>query len=159
MKKEELIGLKLKARSLKIAVAESCSGGLIADRITDVDGASGYLEAGFVTYSNESKSRFLGVPEEIIKEKGAVSSEVATLMAEGVRKVTGVDIGVSSTGIAGPTGGTEEKPVGTVYIALSSPDGTFVRRLSLKGGRLEIKRQTSDEVLRMIDDYLEGRVS
>ncbi len=159
MIKERKIGNLLKSKSLKIAVAESCSGGLISNRITNIDGASGYFEAGFVTYSNESKTKFLGVPEDIIKEKGAVSSEVAVLMAEGVRQVTGVDIGVSTTGIAGPTGGTEKKPVGTVYIALSCTEGTYVKRLSLKGTRIEIKKQTSDEVLRFIEDYLEGRPS
>ncbi len=159
MNKESIIGNILKARSMKIAVAESCSGGLISNRITDIGGASGYFEAGFVTYSNESKSRFLGVPEDIIKEKGAVSSEVAVLMAEGVRKATSVDIGVSTTGIADPTGENEKKPVGTVYIALSCPEKTYVKRLSLKGTRLDIKQQTSDEVLRFIEDYLEGRLS
>ncbi|MCX8111201.1 MAG: CinA family protein [Syntrophorhabdaceae bacterium] len=158
MKKEEILGKVLKERSLKIAVAESCTGGLIASRITDIDGASNYFDAGFVTYSNESKTRFLGVPEDIIREKGAVSSEVAVLMAEGVRQKTDVDIGVSATGIAGPTGGTDQKPVGTVYIALSSEKGTFVKGLSLKGTRLEIKKQTSDEVLRLLEDYLEDRL-
>lgn len=158
MKQEEIIGQALKERSLKIAVAESCTGGLISNRLTDIDGASNYFDAGFVTYSNESKTMFLGVPEDIIREKGAVSSEVALLMAEGARVKTGVDIGVSSTGIAGPTGGTKEKPVGTVYIALACEKGTYVRRLSLKGTRLEIKKQTSDEVLRFIEDYLKGRL-
>lgn len=157
MRQEKLLGRLLKERSLKIAVAESCTGGLIASRITDIDGASGYFEAGFTAYSNRAKSLFLKVPEEIIKEKGAVSSEVAGLMAEGVRVETGVDIGVSSTGIAGPTGGTKEKPVGTVYIGLSCNEGTFVRRLTLKGDRIEIKKQTSDEVFRFILEYLEGK--
>ncbi|HOJ71397.1 MAG TPA: CinA family protein [Syntrophorhabdaceae bacterium] len=158
MKQEEILGRVLTERSLKIAVAESCTGGLIANRITDIDGASNYFDAGLVTYSNEAKTRFLGVPEDIIREKGAVSSEVAMLMAEGVRAKTGVDIGVSSTGIAGPTGGTKEKPVGTVFIAISGKEGTFVRRLSLKGTRMEIKKQTSDEVLKFIEDYIEGRL-
>ncbi|HON86433.1 MAG TPA: CinA family protein [Syntrophorhabdaceae bacterium] len=158
MKQEEILGRVLTERSLKIAVAESCTGGLIANRITDIDGASNYFDAGLITYSNEAKTRFLGVPEDIIREKGAVSSEVAMLMAEGVRAKTGVDIGVSSTGIAGPTGGTKEKPVGTVFIAISSKEGTFVRRLSLKGTRMEIKKQTSDEVLKFIEDYIEGRL-
>lgn len=158
MKQEEILGRVLTERSLKIAVAESCTGGLIANRITDIDGASNYFDAGLVTYSNEAKTRFLGVPEDIIREKGAVSSEVAMLMAEGVRVKTGVDIGVSSTGIAGPTGGTKEKPVGTVFIAISGKEGTFVRRLSLKGTRMEIKKQTSDEVLKFIEDYIEGRL-
>ena len=149
----------LKEKGLTIAVAESCTGGLIANRLTDVEGASKYFIAGFVTYSNESKSNFLNVPYELILKKGAVSHEVAYKMAEGVRLAAGVDIGVSSTGIAGPSGGTEEKPVGTVYIAISGKDKTFVKKLSLKGSRVKIKKQTSDEVLNMIIEYIEGRLT
>ncbi|MCX7965022.1 MAG: CinA family protein [Syntrophorhabdaceae bacterium] len=158
MKLERKVGILLKERSLTIAVAESCTGGLIANRLTNIAGASIYFMAGFVTYSNESKSKFLQVPHELIIEKGAVSFEVAKMMAEGVRSVTGVDIGISSTGIAGPSGGTKEKPVGTVYIGISGKNGTFVRKLSLNGTRIMIKKQTSDEVLKFIIEYLEGRI-
>jgi len=158
MKYEELVANTLREKGLTIAIAESCTGGLIANRLTDIEGASKYFMAGFVTYSNESKSKFLKVPNELIMEKGAVSNEVAYKMAEGVRLVTGVDIGVSSTGIAGPSGGTKEKPVGTVYIGISGKYGTFVKKLSLKGSRVNIKKQTSDEVLKMILEYLEDRL-
>lgn len=115
MKQEELVANILKDKGLTIAVAESCTGGLIANRLTDIEGASKYFMAGFVTYSNESKSKFLKVPNELIMEKGAVSHEVAYKMAEGVRHVTGVDIGISSTGIAGPSGGIKENPL-ALYI-------------------------------------------
>lgn len=158
MKLEEKVANILKERSLTIATAESCTGGLIANRLTNIDGASKYFMTGFVTYSNESKSKFLNVPDGLIVEKGAVSHEVAYKMAEGVRNITGVDIGISSTGIAGPSGGTKEKPVGTVYVGISVKEGTFVRKLFLKGSRLKIKKQTSDEVLNLIMDYLEGRL-
>jgi PncC family amidohydrolase len=155
---EERVGSLLLQHSKKIAVAESCTGGLVAHRITNVPGASGYFEAGFVTYSNKAKEHFLSVPEATIRAKGAVSDEVARFMAEGVRKAAGVDIGLAITGIAGPGGGTPEKPVGTVYIALAAPDGTFVRKLSFQGNRSEIKLRTSEEAMVFILDHLEGRL-
>jgi nicotinamide-nucleotide amidase len=156
MELEEKIGRILKQRIKKIAVAESCTGGLIAHRITNRSGASDYFEGGLVTYSNKAKTEFLGVPGDIISTKGAVSDEVARLMAEGVRRVMGVDAGLAVTGIAGPGGGTPEKPVGTVFIALSVPEGTFTRKFVFKGGREEIKLQTADEALAFVLDYLQG---
>ncbi|MCX5812248.1 MAG: CinA family protein [Proteobacteria bacterium] len=158
MKLEEKIGSILRESSLKIATAESCTGGLIANRITNISGASEYFEAGFITYSNQAKTVFLAVPEEVITKKGAVSHDVAGLMAEGVRRAAGVDIGLSVTGIAGPAGGTLEKPVGTVYICISCTVGTFVRRFLFDGDREEIKKQTSDAALILVLDYLEGRL-
>ena len=155
---EERIGRILKEKSLKIAVAESCTGGLIANRITNVQGASEYFEMGFVTYSNDAKELFLFVPEEMIAKAGAVSYEVAQLMAQGVREVTDVDVALSVTGIAGPGGGTPEKPVGTVYIGLASKEGVFVRKFLFSGDRIEIKQQTSEEALKMVRDVLEGRL-
>jgi nicotinamide-nucleotide amidase len=155
---EEKIGLLLKQKGLKIAIAESCTGGLIANRITNISGASDWFEAGFITYSNRSKILFLGVPEEIIAKKGAVSPDTARLMAEGAKRATGVDIGLSVTGIAGPTGGTIEKPVGTVYIGILCSVGAFVRYFLFKGDRQEIKKQTSDAALTFVLDYLEGRL-
>lgn len=155
---EERIGRILKEKSLKIAVAESCTGGLIANRITNVQGASEYFEMGFVTYSNDAKELFLFVPEEMIAMAGAVSYEVAQLMAQGVREVTDVDVALSVTGIAGPGGGTPEKPVGTVYIGLASKEGIFVRKFLFSGDRIEIKQQTSEEALKMVLDALEGRL-
>lgn len=155
---EEKIGNLLLQQTKSIAIAESCTGGLTAHRITNVPGASGYFEAGFVTYSNKAKEDMLSVPGAVIKEKGAVSDEVARFMAEGARKAAGVDIGLAITGIAGPGGGTPGKPVGTVYIALAAPDGTFVRKFSFQGNRSEIKLRTSEEALLFILDYLEGRL-
>jgi len=146
----------LKERVLKIAVAESCTGGLISSRITDISGASDYFEAGITTYSNESKIRLLNVPEDIIDRYGAVSEETAKAMAEGVKKTVHADIGVSVTGIAGPTGGTEGKPVGTVFIGLATKKATYVRKFFFDGNRLEIRRKTSDAAFMLVEEYLEG---
>jgi PncC family amidohydrolase len=158
MKLEEKIGKLLRQKGLMIATAESCTGGLIANRITNVSGASDYFEAGLVTYSNRAKTAFLAVPEEVIKNRGAVSADVARLMAEGAKRVTDADIGLSVTGIAGPTGGTVEKPVGTVYMGISCSLGTFVRHFLFIGTREEIKSRTSEAALAFVLDYLEGRL-
>jgi len=155
---EARIGRILRERRMKIAVAESCTGGLIANRITNIQGASDYFDMGFVTYSNDSKELYLFVPEEVIAEKGAVSSEVAKEMAEGLKETTEADVALSVTGVAGPGGGTPEKPIGTVYAGLASKDGTFVRKFLFSGDRLSIKEQTSEEALKMVLDYLEGRL-
>lgn len=159
MKIEERVGNLLRERGLSLALAESCTGGLIASRVTDVPGSSSYFLAGMVTYSNEAKEKFLGVAAESIREYGAVSKEVAKEMAQGIRRATGADIGLGVTGIAGPTGGSPEKPVGLVYIGIASARGTLVRRFQFQGGRLEIKAQTADAGLRLIIDLLEGRIS
>ena len=143
---------------MKIAVAESCTGGHIANRITNIQGSSDYFNMGFVTYSNNSKELYLFVPEEVIAEKGAVSSEVAKAMAEGLRAATEAGVALSVTGVAGPGGGTPEKPVGTVYAGLASKDGTFVRKFLFSGDRISIKEQTSEEALKLVLDYLEGRL-
>jgi nicotinamide-nucleotide amidase len=158
MKPEEKIGSILREKGFKIATAESCTGGLIASRITDISGASEYFEAGFVTYSNRAKTCFLAVPDDVIKEKGAVSHDVAELMAEGARSMAEADIGLSVTGIAGPAGGTIEKPVGTVYMCVSCAGKTFVRHFLFNGNRKGIKKQTSDAALVLVLDYLEGRL-
>ena len=156
MEIEKRIGKMLKERGLKIAVAESCTGGLISSRITDISGASDYFEAGITTYSNESKIRLLNAPEDIIDRYGAVSEETAKAMAEGVKKTVHADIGVSVTGIAGPTGGTEGKPVGTVFIGLATKKATYVRKFFFDGNRLEIRRKTSDAAFMLVEEYLEG---
>lgn len=155
---EARIGRILRERRMKIAVAESCTGGHISNRITNIQGASDYFDMGFVTYSNDSKELYLLVPEEVIAEKGAVSSEVAKAMAEGLREATHADIALSVTGIAGPGGGTPEKPVGTVFVGLASKDGTFINRFLFSGDRISIKEQTSEEALKLVLDYLEGRL-
>lgn len=155
---EEKTGKLLKEKGLRIATAESCTGGLIANRITNISGASDWFEAGLITYSNRAKTLFLDVPEGVILKKGAVSADVARLMAEGLKKTTNVDIGLSVTGIAGPTGGTVEKPVGTVYIGIACSAGTFVHHFLFSGNRVEIKKQTADAALSFLIDCLEGRV-
>jgi len=155
---EDKIGSILKQKGLKIGIAESCTGGLIASRITDVSGASEYFDAGFITYSNNAKTRFLSVPEELISQKGAVSMEVAKSMAYGAKQNLGVDIGVAVTGIAGPMGGSADKPVGTVYIGIAVNEGVFVRHFLFNGDRIAIKQQTCDAALTFVLDYLEGRV-
>ena len=158
MELEKKIGKLLREKGVTIATAESCTGGLIANRITNMSGASDYFEAGFITYSNRAKTVFLAVPEKVITERGAVSPEVARLMADGVEKVTGAGMGLAVTGIAGPTGGTEEKPVGTVYIGISCGSGTFVRHFLFSGTRRQIKSRTSEAALTFVLDCLEGRV-
>lgn len=155
---ETRIGRILRERRMKIAVAESCTGGHISNRITNIQGASDYFDMGFVTYSNDSKELYLFVPEVVIAEKGAVSSEVAKAMAEGLREATHADIALSVTGIAGPGGGTPGKPVGTVFVGLASKDGTFVNRFFFSGDRISIKEQTSEAALKLVLDYLEGRL-
>jgi nicotinamide-nucleotide amidase len=121
-KMEQVVGDLLTARGLTIAAAESCTGGLLMSRLTDVPGSSAYVRAGIVTYANEDKVSLLGVPNDLIEAHGAVSEPVAVAMAEGIRERTGADIAIGITGIAGPTGGTPTKPVGTVVIAVIVPN-------------------------------------
>ncbi|WP_306568845.1 competence/damage-inducible protein A [Faecalispora jeddahensis] len=128
---EQLAVNLLSERKMTIATAESCSGGLLAKRITDIPGSSQVFEMGAVTYANRIKTLLLDVPEELLEKHGAVSEEVAAAMAEGVRKKSGSDIGIGITGIAGPDGGTEEKPIGLIYVGLSDKDGTVVRKVKV----------------------------
>lgn len=158
MSPEERLNRLLTERGLTIAVAESCTGGLVSARITDVAGASEYFQAGLVTYSNAAKELFLNVPPDLLAAKGAVSREVAEKMAEGARKALSADIGLSVTGIAGPGGGTDEKPVGTVYMGLSAQGVVLARRHRFEGDRAAIRRLSADEALAFALDYLEGRV-
>lgn len=153
---EEVVGKLLVERGLKIAVAESCTGGLICDRITNVSGSSRYFEHGVVAYSNEAKVQILGVPEELIKNYGAVSREVAKAMAEGVRKISGADIGISTTGIAGPTGGTPQKPVGLVWIGYSDKNETFAKEFRFGYDRLGNKQIASQMALEILRRKLLG---
>jgi nicotinamide-nucleotide amidase len=153
---EGMIGALLTEKKLTISVAESLTGGLVADRITNVPGSSAYFERGVVTYSNRSKTELLGVPEEVLREHGAVSKEVAVLMAEGVRRASGTDIGVSTTGIAGPAGGTDAKPVGTIFIAVSDGKRSICRDFSFKWERRRIKEITTQWALELIRRFLTG---
>jgi nicotinamide-nucleotide amidase len=147
---EEVVGLRLAVNGFTLAVAESCTGGLIAHRLTEVSGSSNYFLEGVVAYSNESKTRLLGVPAEMIERHGAVSPEVAEAMAEGVKRRAGVDFGLSVTGVAGPTGGTPEKPVGLVYIALADDAHTEHRRVMLPGDRHLIRSRASQAALDLL---------
>ena len=147
---EQLVGLRLAVNGYTIAVAESCTGGLVAERLTDVPGSSSYFMEGVVAYSNDAKVRSLGVPAELIAEHGAVSAEVAEAMADGIRHRAATDFGLSITGIAGPGGGTPEKPVGLVYIALSDDAHTEHRRLVLPGDRQLIRWRSSQAALDLL---------
>ncbi|MDG6229210.1 MAG: CinA family protein [Candidatus Thermoplasmatota archaeon] len=150
-----LISRKLTEKNLRIATAESCSGGLIAHSLTNISGSSSYFDRGVVSYSNRSKQELLGVPEILLQTYGAVSEQVAKAMAEGIRARAEVDIGVASTGIAGPTGGSKEKPVGLVYIGVSTGSKTMVNRFIFQGTRLSIKKQTCRAGLMMILEVLD----
>ncbi len=151
----EKISLLLEEKHLKVATAESCTGGLIGDTITNIPGNSEYYEGGIVSYSNDMKIKFLGVDERILAEYGAVSEQTAREMADGVRRVTGVDIGIATTGIAGPGGGTEKKPVGLVYISISTSEATEVKKHIFHGNRRENKEQACRAALTILLNYLE----
>ena len=147
---EEVVGHRLRLKQFTIATAESCTGGLVAERITRVPGSSDYFVGSVVSYTNEVKSHLLDVPEEMIERNGAVSGEVAEAMARGVKLRTGATIGVSVTGTAGPSGGTDAVPVGTVYVGLADDVVTTNRRLTLPGGRHLIRWRASTAALEMI---------
>jgi nicotinamide-nucleotide amidase len=153
---EQVVGRLLVERGRTLALAESCSGGLIASRLTDVPGSSRYLLAGLVTYSNASKVRELGVPRELIEQHGAVSEPVARAMAEGVRRASGADLGVATTGVAGPDGGSAEKPVGTLWLALADAEGTVCYRYQLMNERWRNKQMTSELALDWVRRRLLG---
>jgi PncC family amidohydrolase len=148
------ISLLLKKQKLKIATAESCTGGLIGHTLTNVSGASDYFDRGVISYSNKSKSELLGVPERLIEKYGAVSNPVAKAMAEGIKIKSEVDIGISTTGIAGPTGGTKEKPVGLVFIAISTKDNVIVKKFQFSGNRIQNKYDTCKAALEMLYEVL-----
>lgn len=147
---EEVIGALLSERTLSIAVAESCTGGLLASRITDVPGSSAYFDRGVVTYSNDAKMEWLDVPETLLLTHGAVSEPVAEAMADGIRERARSSIGIGITGIAGPGGGTAEKPVGTVAIAVVTPDARTVRTFAFLGPREMVKFQSTQAALNML---------
>lgn len=154
---EEIVGRLLAEQGLTIAVAESCTGGLIAHRLTNVSGSSAYFVGGVVAYANEVKEQVLGVSGETLVAHGAISEETVREMACGARRLFDTDVAISSTGIAGPTGGTPEKPVGLVYVALAAQDVERGERHLWQGDRLENKRQTAAAALEMLRQYLEAR--
>ena len=137
-----------------LATAESCTGGLIAHTLTNVPGASDWFLGGVIAYANKAKTAFLGVPAALIKDHGAVSAPAARAMAQGARKRFKTDFAIATTGIAGPTGGTKEKPVGLVFIALASAKRTVVKKFLFKGTRLSIKDQTLQKALQILEAQL-----
>lgn len=141
-------------KGLTVSSAESCSGGLIAHRITNVSGSSACFWGGVVSYSNDAKERLLHVPHDVLSAYGAVSEPVARAMAEGAREVFGTDHAIGVTGIAGPTGGTAEKPVGLVYIAIAGPRDTIVTKNHFTGTRESIKEQTAEAALGLMLEQL-----
>jgi nicotinamide-nucleotide amidase len=147
---EEVVGMYLVMRQKTVAVAESCSGGLLAERLTRNSGSSNFFLGGAVCYSNALKTSLAGVPASLIEEHGAVSQPVAQAMAEGIRARTGASLGVGITGIAGPTGGTPEKPVGLVFIGLADERGTQVREFRFPGNRARVRQWATQMALEMI---------
>lgn len=161
---EVIVGKLLVRRGLALAVAESCTGGLVSHRITDIPGSSAYYQGSVTSYSNEVKEGVLHVKCDTLERYGAVSEQTAREMAQGVRDVLYTDIGLAVTGIAGPDGGTPEKPVGLVYIALAAPDGVWVERYEWKNdrgdplNRRENKALSAEAVLDLLRRYLEGQL-
>ena len=147
---EQIVGYYLQMRNATLAVAESCTGGLLAQRITSVSGSSRYFAGGAIVYSNELKTSLAGVPPELIKKHGAVSREVAAALAQGIRERCGVTFGLGVTGVAGPTGGTEERPVGLVFHGLASNSGTEVIERKFPGDRKRIRWFASQQALDMV---------
>jgi nicotinamide-nucleotide amidase len=147
---EQIVGYYLQMRNATLAVAESCTGGLLAERITSVGGSSRYFVGGAVVYSNQLKSAFADVPPELIEKHGAVSREVAAALAEGIRRRSGATLGLGITGVAGPTGGTDAKPVGLVFHALASEGGTEVAERKFPGDRKRIRWFASQQALDMV---------
>jgi len=157
-KLEVTIGRVLHQRGLKLAVSESCSGGLLADHITDVPGSSDYFVGGVVAYAYEAKVALVHVSWDTLRLHGAVSRETAVEMARGVRTSLGADIGVSITGIAGPAGGLPEKPVGTTWIGFSARDGDWARKFVWKGNRRSNKEASAQAAMQFILDYLDKKL-
>lgn len=150
------LGAALRSKGMKLAVAESCTGGKVSDMITSVAGSSDYFLGGVVSYSNDAKVALLHVDGETLRAEGAVSEAVALQMAEGVRKAFGADVGVSTTGIAGPGGGSASKPIGLVFIAVSARDIRICQRHVFPGSREDVKRGSSEAALTLAREVLDG---
>ncbi len=153
---EALVGQLLKSRQMTVAVAESCTGGLILHRLTNIAGSSAYVLGGFVVYSNEAKYKFAHVRKATLRQYGAVSEQTAIEMARGTRTAFGADVALSVTGIAGPGGGTETKPVGLTYIGFSAPNVDRAERYIWPYDREGNKAASSEAALRILYDYLTG---
>jgi len=152
------IGKILLQKKLKLALAESCTGGLIGHRITNVPGSSVYFSGGVVAYAYEAKAKILGVAWDTLNGFGAVSSETVLEMARGAKELMDADVAVSISGIAGPGGGTEAKPVGTVWVGLAANDGTWSHEFHFDGDRERNKAFSADAALQMLLDYLQGKL-
>jgi nicotinamide-nucleotide amidase len=153
---EEVVGQLLRERGWRVGVAESCTGGLISARLTDVAGSSDYVSFNAVCYSNESKTRVLDVPPALMAERGAVSEAVAVAMADGIRGRAGCEIGIGVTGIAGPAGGSEEKPVGTVMIGVTTAEARIVRTYRFPAGRARVRQFAAQMALDLARRVLLG---
>jgi PncC family amidohydrolase len=152
------MGRLLQSRGLRLALAESCTGGLVGHRITNMPGSSAYFMGGIVSYSNEAKVSLLGVSWATLNKFGAVSRESVLEMARGARKTLDADIAVSITGIAGPGGGTLDKPVGTTWIGLAASDGEWAREFHFHGDREQNKASAADAALHMLLEFLSGKL-
>ena len=155
---EEQVGAMLRERRLKLATAESCTGGLLASRLTDIPGSSDYFLGGVVAYAYEAKVAMLNVSWETLQAHGAVSSETVLEMAHGACRALGADLAVSVSGIAGPAGGLPNKPVGTTWFGLVAPDGERSLLRHFEGDRLSNKAEAAEAALQMLLDYLRGRL-
>lgn len=157
---ENTAGTILIDNNLTLSIAESCTGGLLSSLLTDVSGSSAYIKANFVTYANEAKMQYLDVKEETLLQHGAVSIQTAEEMVDGLLSKTGSDIAIATTGIAGPTGGTEEKPVGLVYIGIGSKENKIVQKYNVnpKYPRLLIKYMFAKQAVRMLVEFLKGQI-
>jgi PncC family amidohydrolase len=155
---EQTIGALLRTRGLKLATAESCTGGLVADRITNVPGSSDYFLGGVIAYADEAKVALLHVSWDTLRLHGAVSRETVIEMARGVCKTLGSDIGVSVSGISGPGGGSPDNPVGTTWIGLSGPDGNWARKFVWGGDRRRNKQSSAQAALQFVLDYLDNKL-
>jgi nicotinamide-nucleotide amidase len=147
---EEIVGMYLVMKRKTVAVAESCTGGLLGERLTRIPGSSNFFVGGAICYSDDLKTKMCGVPESLIKQNGAVSKPVAQALAEGIRKRTGASIGIGITGIAGPSGGSAEKPVGLVFISLADERGTQIREFRFPGNRERIRHWATQAALELI---------
>lgn len=151
---EKIVGELLKKKNFTISCAESCTGGLLTSRLTDFAGSSAYVKGSVVVYSNEIKIFAVHVKEETLRNFGAVSEQTAFEMASNIREIFKTDIGVGVTGIAGPGGGSAEKPVGLVYIGISDENKTEVQKFNFSGNRVEIKNKVVDAALKMLESFL-----
>jgi nicotinamide-nucleotide amidase len=153
---EQVVGRLIREHRMTVGIAESCTGGLVAHRLTNIPGSSEYFRCGVIAYSNESKQKVLGDDSALIAKHGAVSAEVAAAMAEGIRKISGADIGISTTGIAGPGGGSAEKPVGLMFAGFAVDRGTQIKKLHFAEERIINKHRMSQAVLDILRIHMES---